>query len=31
MELDFTPYAAGKYNMTLIIDGQKKFFGIIRE
>lgn len=31
MELDFTPFAAGKYNMTLIIDGQKKFFGIIRE
>lgn len=31
MELDFTPYAAGKYNMTLIIDGQRKFFGIIRE
>ena len=31
MELDFTPFSAGKYNMTLIIDGQKKFFGIIRE
>jgi hypothetical protein len=30
-EIDFTPFSAGTYNMTLTIDGSKKYFGIIRE
>lgn len=30
-EVDFTPFSAGTYNMTLTIDGSKKYFGIIRE
>lgn len=31
MLVDFTPYAPGNYSMVLIIDGEKKEWGIVRQ